>query len=358
MSLLRHLGHERVTLQKRDGTTIEFEAHIQPDLIVVDGVDIPFQEEDLVIRRLRNGVTEHYRIERATQYGGTSGMPPHYQLQVRKLTSVEMAAMQTPPIEESQAAVDIFISHSSGDLEVAEKLTRLLRVALRLRAETIRCTSVDGHRLPGGANTDQQLKQEIRDSKTFIGIISPRSVQSMYVLFELGARWGAGKHLVPLLAPGATVDELVGPLKGLNALRADVPAQIHQLLRELASALGVAREPPDAYQSDLDELTKAKGAPPTTATRIDPIKGLSESATELLLAGADDHRGIMVLDTSGGVLMQAHGKQFIQPGSARSEAQWRAALEELAARDFVRHDQGSLWIVTEKGFKAADMLRQ
>jgi hypothetical protein len=208
-------------------------------------------------------------------------------------------------------------------------------------------------------NTDQQLRQDIRDAKTFVGIISPRSVQSMYVLFELGARWGAEKHLVPLLAPGASVDELVGPLRGLNALRADVPAQVHQLLRELASTLGTSLEPPDAYQSALDELTKAKGATAVISRNgVDLIKGLTEYATELLLAAARDSHGVMVLETSGGLVVQASGKQFVQPRNPRSEAQWRAALEQLAGRDFVRHDAGSLWVVTEEGFRAADLLNQ
>jgi hypothetical protein len=55
VSVLRHLGHEKLTLRKAHGTTREFDGHVQPELIVVAGVAIPFQEEDLVIRQLRNG---------------------------------------------------------------------------------------------------------------------------------------------------------------------------------------------------------------------------------------------------------------------------------------------------------------
>lgn len=98
-----------------------------------------------------------------------------------------------------------------------QRLTQLLRSALRLAASSILCSSVDGHRLRGGAQTDQLLKQVIRDSRVFVGIISPQSIKSNYVLFELGARWGADEYMVPLLAPGTRASDLVGPLRAVNA---------------------------------------------------------------------------------------------------------------------------------------------
>ena len=62
-----------------------------------------------------------------------------------------------------------------------------------MSAAEIRCTSLDGFRLAGGANTVTELKREVRDAKAFIGVISPASLDSIFVAFELGARWGFGK---------------------------------------------------------------------------------------------------------------------------------------------------------------------
>jgi hypothetical protein len=87
----------------------------------------------------------------------------------------------------------LFISHSSGDLAIIEPLVGLLRSALAISPDSLRCTSLDGYRLPGGASIDEQLRREVHDAEAFVGLISHRSLQSMYVLFELGARWGAGK---------------------------------------------------------------------------------------------------------------------------------------------------------------------
>ena len=92
--------------------------------------------------------------------------------------------------------IKIFISHSSEDIQLAEGIIDLLKNALRLSSKDIRCTSVDGYRLPGGAKTEEQLRNEVCSCETLIGLISPNATDSLYVLFELGARWGSNKHLL------------------------------------------------------------------------------------------------------------------------------------------------------------------
>ena len=64
---------------------------------------------------------------------------------------------------------------------------------------------------------DPALKEEVLGSKVLIGLISVASIRSVYVLFELGARWGANLDIAPLLAPGVGTDLLKGPLGGIKA---------------------------------------------------------------------------------------------------------------------------------------------
>jgi hypothetical protein len=94
----------------------------------------------------------------------------------------------------------IFVSHSSKDKALAETLTDLLKSALGLLSDQIRCSSVDGHRLPVGVDTQNKLREEVHAAKVVIGLVTPSSLASSYVMFELGARWGAGLFLAPLLA--------------------------------------------------------------------------------------------------------------------------------------------------------------
>jgi hypothetical protein len=120
--------------------------------------------------------------------------------------------------------------------------------------QQIRCTSVDGYRLPAGADTDEQLREEALAARAFIGILSSFSLASAYVLFELGARWGTKRHLIPVLAPGTGPQTLRGPLTGLNALSCESAAQLHQLVSEVGETLGIEAESPAVYQDTIDAI--------------------------------------------------------------------------------------------------------
>jgi predicted RNA-binding Zn-ribbon protein involved in translation (DUF1610 family) len=154
----------------------------------------------------------------------------------------------------SSTNIRLFISHSSRDVTFVQALIDLLRAALNLDVSQIRCTSVDGYRLQGGANTNEQLKQEVHDAEAFIGVISDESIKSLYVVFELGARWGANRSLIPLMAPGANTDVLGGPLAGINSLSSTNRSQLNQLLDDLSRELSLSLQPASSFQRQIDAI--------------------------------------------------------------------------------------------------------
>jgi hypothetical protein len=182
----------------------------------------------------------------------------------------------------------LFISHRSGDSPLAKSLIELFEKALKLPARGIRCTSVDGYRLPVGADTDEQLRRKVFESRAFIGLITPTSLSSAYVLFELGARWGAKKHLAPVLAHGVDAASLGGPLGGINALRIDERNQVVQLVEDVAEYLEINLEPAASYQSAIDAIVKeasSKKPPQMNVASTEPAVGepeLEEIETNLL----------------------------------------------------------------------------
>ena len=117
----------------------------------------------------------------------------------RKKPEVKVQAKKRLPKERSQ---DIFISHSSQDLEFVEALVDLIEATLKIKPE-IRCTSVPGYKLKTETKTDERLRIEINDARLLMGVITPSSMKSAYVLFELGARWVIDKPMFPIIACGA-----------------------------------------------------------------------------------------------------------------------------------------------------------
>jgi TIR domain len=148
----------------------------------------------------------------------------------------------------------LFISHSSADGVLAGRLVDLFEKALKLSARQIRCTSVNGYRLPVGADADEQLRREIFVAAAFVGVLTPSSARSTYVLFELGARWGAKRHLAPVLARGADAAVLGGPLSGLNALTLNDRGQTLQLVNDVAEYLELPLEPMAAFDAAINAV--------------------------------------------------------------------------------------------------------
>lgn len=263
------LMKDTVSLLKKNGEKTDgIKASVQKRKIFIDRSDVLIETGDLIQRKMSNGGEETYEVIDPGFYERHGSIAAHYQMDVKKLGLSEAKGitrhvdslakdsknLESVDIPETQNMIKLFISHSSKDQELVEKLTELVKNALRLSSSEIRCTTIDGYRLSGGANTNEQIKREVRDTKAFIGLISFAATDSMYVLFELGARWGSDKHLLPLLAPGVSHDILKGPLSELNALSCGNSSQLHQLVNDLAEILEIESEPPQAYQRYIDGI--------------------------------------------------------------------------------------------------------
>lgn len=160
-----------------------------------------------------------------------------------------------PEIEEQPVStIDIFISHNSKDKDLAEAFAELFRAALNIPPNKIRATSIYGHKLAAGADIDQ-LREETIGANLMVGIITDMSIESAYVLFELGARWGTKKALFPVLGAGATTSMLRGPLSRMNALRCDSEEDLHQIITNAATILQQYKlNEPQAYVKNIKNV--------------------------------------------------------------------------------------------------------
>src|SRR6266478_3155499 len=187
----------------------------------------------------------------------------------KKSTSIETEsrdALNDMPVKQpaTHRGLLVFISHSSKDADLALALIDLLKTGLGLQANQIRCIRVDGYRLPVGVNTEDKLREEVNAAIVVVGLITPSSLDSYYVMFELGARWGANLFLAPLLA-GVKASELSGPLGLLNALSASSDAQLHQLIEDISKRLALPLQPVASYVRHVSAVKALVDNIPTPA---------------------------------------------------------------------------------------------
>ena len=147
----------------------------------------------------------------------------------------------------------VFISHRHKEVELVAALAALLQVAFNIGPGDIRCTSVHPYKLRAGERTPDRLRAEISRARAVLGVLTPDTRESSYVLFELGASWSQRALTLPLLAKGATQADIPPPISDRHPLNLTDSKDCLQLLDDLADATGWARQPD---KSQIDERIK------------------------------------------------------------------------------------------------------
>jgi adenylate cyclase class IV len=154
----------------------------------------------------------------------------------------------------------IFISHSSEDSGIALALIELLRLALSLPTSDIRCTSVAGYGLSAGVSIESVLRGDVGSADVFIGLLSRRSLHSLYVLFELGARWGSGKPIIPVLLSDVSPSDLKGPLADIHSIKISNSAASYDLISQVGDILMITPESPASVMRYAERLAGSVGS--------------------------------------------------------------------------------------------------
>lgn len=183
-------------------------------------------------------------------------------------------------------SMKIFVSHSSKDKYCAAAFVEMLRAGLLIPPAEIRCTSVDGFKLSVGSNADERLRSEVFGCDIFVGLLSAAGMASIYVMFELGARWGSGRYIAPVRISGFENRDLRPPLSAIHSADGCSEAEMHQLLGEMATQLKIQLQAPQTYLKHLREFvrhaaTLEKALPPSVSTS--PISLAAKSSAQSAL---------------------------------------------------------------------------
>jgi hypothetical protein len=198
-------------------------------------------------------------------------------------------------------------------------------------------------------------------------------VRSPWLYYEAGAI--AAKLTDTTVSPflfGLNGEEIAStPFAQLQWTRFD-KSDTHKLIATLCTALSLNHDQGliDGYYSaefpalkrKIDRLLSdfAQAQPKqNNRARTDQPKNLSTEAKVILVEASQDRGGFILIDRDrGGFHVQTNGKELSEPGNARVEAAYQAAIKELLSRELIetrKHDVS--YALTADGFKYADTLR-
>ena len=93
--------------------------------------------------------------------------------------------------EKSKQVLRIFLSYDAADKMYARKLRKLLSQRPDLRIFTT-------DTLSAGEDWQSKLRDELSQSDIFVVLLSTSSIDSAWMLQELGAAWALNKPIVPI----------------------------------------------------------------------------------------------------------------------------------------------------------------
>jgi hypothetical protein len=124
----------------------------------------------------------------------------------------------------------VFISYARGDQSVA---ARLLSEVQHVSFEGW----MDTADLAGGEAFSASIRDALRRSSAVVVLISPRSLDSKWVQFEIGAAEALGKRIIPVIIEGKDIESSIpDALWGVTWLDAR-DKSVSEVAREIEEAL-------------------------------------------------------------------------------------------------------------------------
>lgn len=146
----------------------------------------------------------------------------------------------------------IFISHSVRDGELIRILVDFLQMGMGIGRSEIFCTSYP-ETLPTGENFIEEIRRQMVNCEAVFFMLTDNFLKSQFCLTEMGAAWGLGKRIYPLLL--VNLDKLERtPLKGLQVRFLNKENDVSAIYDELRNDGIITRTSTAEYMRRLPEF--------------------------------------------------------------------------------------------------------
>lgn len=150
----------------------------------------------------------------------------------------------------------IFISHSVANKELANKLIDLFETGIGIPDRDIFCSSLEGLGVPSGINFVEFIRQQIREPKVVVLLLTKEYFSSHFCLCELGASWVMAHNIIPLLVEPLEYKDIKAVLTGIHVLKIGDKNDLNTMQEELTKVLGIKGKPFARWEVKRDKFLK------------------------------------------------------------------------------------------------------
>jgi hypothetical protein len=115
-----------------------------------------------------------------------------------------------------RAASRVFITHSSHDRALADRLVGALRLGTDVTASRIFCSSIEGFGVKVGSDFMAYIQRQLKNTQLVVPIITPAYLDSVFCQWELGAAWVREAQMFPIRVEPVAHNELPSPLEHVH----------------------------------------------------------------------------------------------------------------------------------------------
>ncbi|MGQ9626900.1 MAG: toll/interleukin-1 receptor domain-containing protein [Anaerolineae bacterium] len=123
----------------------------------------------------------------------------------------------------------VFISHSYNDRSLVE---RLIYSLIKRGVNIITDPFIEHH---SDEDVEEKFREALSESKYVLSILTPESLRSPWVNFELGAALFMNKDLIPVISKEVPISDIPSPLQRYKQLKIedDVEETARKIVAEL-----------------------------------------------------------------------------------------------------------------------------
>jgi hypothetical protein len=131
-----------------------------------------------------------------------------------------------------------FVSHSSKDIDVVEKVIDILE-AIGVPSSQIFCSSFEGYGVKLGSDFLETIKKELDAEVLVLFILSSNYYSSAISICEMGATWIKTNEHIPILIPPFNYEDIKGVIPTTHGMKINEKAKFNSLKEKIENFIGI-----------------------------------------------------------------------------------------------------------------------